>query len=156
MNPEYLRQILLYDPETGIWTWLKGRRTGSIAGTITNTGYRQIMIDKVCYLGHRLAYFYMTGEWPEQVDHANCDRSDDRWVNLRNATHSQNKMNTPIQKNNTTGYKGVIYDSRRDKYYVRIKCDGISYFFGYYGTAIAASEVYIKVAGELHGEFANV
>jgi hypothetical protein len=90
---EYLRSILSYCPETGIWKWLKHRRSteiGNIAGGLMN-GYISIEIDNIPYRSARLAWFYMTGEWPlVWVDHINEIKNDDRWENLRLATISEN------------------------------------------------------------------
>ena len=94
-----LRELLHYDPETGVWTWLnplpRSRvKPGDIAGRIMDNGRRQIRIASGFYYSSRLAWLYMTSEWPiNQVDHENRNRSDDRWENLREATQSQNSFN---------------------------------------------------------------
>ena len=98
ITQEYLKSILSYDPETGLFTWLvqKGARAlvGSIAGTIRNNGYLKINIDKQLYYAHRLAHLYMTGEWPKNhIDHINGIKNDNHWCNLREATYSQNNKN---------------------------------------------------------------
>jgi hypothetical protein len=96
---EYLRDVLSYDPETGVWVWLNPpnhntRLRGKVAGTVRQDGYRKIRINGVPYYSGRLAWFYMTGEWPkEEVDHRDRDPSNDKWSNLREATSSQNKYN---------------------------------------------------------------
>jgi len=152
-----LKKRLSYDPLTGDFTWLNGPKQGQIAGTTTNTGYVQISIGHTLYLAHRLAFLYMTGEWPEnQIDHKDEYRSNNKWENLRPATHSQNKMHTPIQINNTTGYKGVRFDQRRNKYTSTIKVDNISRFLGYFDDPKEAYEAYVEAAKVLHGEFAYV
>lgn len=94
-----LREQLSYDPETGQWTWLRPllrskMQPGDIAGRIMDSGRRQIRIAGAFYYASRLAWLYMTGEWPQhEVDHINRNRSDDRWCNLREATRSQNCYN---------------------------------------------------------------
>ena len=153
MNKEFLDNLLRYDPEVGAFTWLNGPRKGRVAGTRRPDGYIQINIGGSLYLVHRLAYLTMTGDWPIQIDHINSRRSDNSWENLRNATHSQNKMHTPIQINNSTGCKGVKYDDRRDKYMANIKRDNVSYFLGYFETKEEAYQAYIEAATQLHGEF---
>ena len=67
------------------------------------------------YYEQRLALLYMTGEWPsEEMDHRSLDKADNRWRNIRRASHSQNKFNRPKLSTNTSGYKGV-YSDRRDR-----------------------------------------
>jgi hypothetical protein len=96
LTAERLREILGYDPETGLFTRLvrTGRiRAGEVAGTAHSRGYRSIVIDGRVYLSHRLAWLYVHGEWPpEQIDHINRNRADNRLVNLRAAKQSQNNV----------------------------------------------------------------
>lgn len=94
-----LHRVLEYSPETGIFIWKEKISqkvlVGNAAGT-TNAilGYVIIALYGKQYYAHRLAYFYMTGKWPQnQIDHINGTRSDNKWLNLRAATSSQNKMN---------------------------------------------------------------
>jgi hypothetical protein len=79
---EELLKALHYDPKTGIWRWKVSRRcvrAGDVAGTKKKNGYLQIKVSQKVYLGQRLAFFYMTGEWPQNdVDHKNCTRPDNR------------------------------------------------------------------------------
>lgn len=156
MDQTKLKTRLEYDPLTGEFTWISGHFKGKIAGTTTSNGYVQINISGHFYLAHRLAYLYMTGKWPVQIDHKDEYRSNNKWENLRNATHSQNKMHTPIQINNTSGYKGVTYDARRNKYAANIKRDNVSRFLGYFDMPEDAYQAYVEAASILHGEFAYV
>jgi hypothetical protein len=83
LTTELLESLLRYDPETGKWTWFVNRtftaRAGSEAGYINSWGRRSIRINKVHYKAGRLAFFYMTGQWPKyEVDHINGDPLDDR------------------------------------------------------------------------------
>lgn len=94
-----LRSQLHYDPDTGIWSWLaplkhSKMKPGDIAGRLTQAGRWQIRLAGEFYYASRLAWLYMTGDWPiDQIDHINRDRADDRWCNLREATQSQNSYN---------------------------------------------------------------
>lgn len=82
---------LEYDPETGIFIWKNGRRASGVAGCFHRHGYIQIWIDGTAYLAHRLAFLIVFGRWPEHgIDHVNGDPSDNRMLNLCEATHSEN------------------------------------------------------------------
>lgn len=95
-----LHRLLDYNRETGVFTWRVNRagraRAGSVAGSIDSSGYRQIEVFQKAYLSARLAWFYVTGEWPkEQIDHCDVDPLNDRFDNLREATRSENIVNRP-------------------------------------------------------------
>src|SRR6266550_4589715 len=110
LSAEELRRIAHYDPDTGEFTWLQNRVRAK-AGTKAKRGwgpYVWLRINSKLYLAHRLAWLYVHGEEAKgYIDHINCDQSDNRLVNLREATHRQNLCNRGRNKNNTTGYKGV-------------------------------------------------
>lgn len=159
LTAKRLRTVLHYDPSTGIWRWTvqKGNAypPGTVAGGIHKVvGYHYIMIDGQTYFGHRLAWLYMTGKWPElDIDHIDGDVSNNRWTNLRLATKSQNKANSKRYKNNTTGYKGVT--KVRDKWRAYIAVDKKRIWLGYYKTPEDASDAYQKAATKYFGEFAR-
>lgn len=159
-----LRDVLSYDPETGVWKWVvtraNRRPAGSIAGSLSKTiGYREIRVDGQLYRAARLAYFYMTGEWPEEVDHRDLDRTNDRWENLRLATRQQNSGNQRVRAHNSLGIKGVrIKVGRKGKiqqtgkrFVARIAGKNL----GCFATADEASAAYFKAAKEMFGEFAR-
>lgn len=115
LTAEKLRQLLHYDPDTGIFTWLvrtaKCTHVGDIAGcTEKRIGYNTIGIYGDIHRAHRLAWLYMTGEWPKyQIDHINGVKNDNRFCNLRDVEHSGNAQN--IKKPNSrnkSGFMGVI------------------------------------------------
>ena len=87
-------------------------------------------------------------------DHKDRNFHNNLKINLRVASLSQNRANTPKQKNNTTGYKGVRFHFRRGKYYARIQKDHKLHFLGYYETAQEAALAYNRGALKLFGEFA--
>lgn len=98
LTQEYLKSILFYDPETGLFVWLKSlsnrAKIGTPAGTLRSNGYLKTNIDGQLYYNHRLAWLYMTGEWPAyNIDHINGIKDNNEWKNLREATHSQNNKN---------------------------------------------------------------
>ena len=155
-----LRELLSYDPDTGVFRWRVSRPgtrgIGSIAGASDGQGYHQIGIDGRIYRDHRLAWLYMTGEWPaDDVDHINRDRGDCRFANLREATRSQNNANAKRPSDNTSGYKGVSFDKRRGRWHAYISHGGRRKNLGMFDTAVAAYEARLAAAARLHGEFAR-
>jgi len=158
ITQEYLRSIFHYDPETGVFTRLKSHRkdrVGKASGTINNHGYVQISVDNVRYLAHHLAWIYMTGEHPDQIDHINVNSADNAWLNLRKATTSQNIRNQGVRKNNTSGYKGVTYNKNAKKWLAQIKINRQPKYLGLFNCPTAAYIAYCQEANELHGEFAR-
>ena len=159
-----IKDILDYDPETGEFIWLVRRGNqntfpGKIAGFVRSDRYRRICTNGKRYLAHRLAWFYMTGEWPEsEIDHINGVRDDNRWENLRLATHTQNIMNANIYKNNTSGYKGVYCSKKTkiNKWRASIRIDKILKHLGCFDTLSGAARAYNKAAKKHFGEFANL
>lgn len=112
INRDELVSILNYDANTGIFIWKKpyGTRVppGSVAGTLDANGYVRIKINGSKYQAHRLAMLYVYGTLPpSDTDHINRIKSDNRISNLRHATRSENKRNTPANKNSKSGIKGV-------------------------------------------------
>ena len=114
-----LHRLMSYDPETGVFTRRVSRRgvkakAGMVAGTLNKIhGYCYIQFLDAPKSAHRLAFLYMTGEWPEkQVDHINGVRDDNRWCNLRDVSRTENMRNTSIRSTNTSGVVGVSYASR--------------------------------------------
>jgi HNH endonuclease len=157
---ERVREVLDYDPRTGILTWRKKRggkgRAGAVAGCISSEGRIKISIDGVQYKAHRIIWLWMTGHAPsERIDHRDMNQSNNAWVNLRLATNSENMANRGPQLNNkSSGLKGA-YRMWHGRWYSRISKDGIDYYLGIFDTAEEARAAYIKKAEELYGEFAR-
>lgn len=152
-----LKELLHYDPETGIFTWLVDRsgpsKAGTRAGYIEN-GYVRITIDSIWYAAHRLAVLYMTGRFPHHsIDHDNRVRSDNRWVNLIPATHADNAQNIPVLKNNTSGHTGVSWHKGHKKWEAHIRVSRKRYSAGYFANiedAIAARAVLKRTHHTFH------
>lgn len=156
LTQERLRQVLHYEPETGLFAWRRARgcnKAGAAAKCKPRShGYGMIQVDGCMYLAHRLAWLYMTGGWPpEDVDHKDRCKTNNAWSNLRAATRAQNIANTPLRKNNTTGYKGVFRN--RGRFAARITHNGAVRNLGNFATAEEASAVYQNAAREAFGEF---
>ena len=106
-----LRELLHYEPATGIFTRLVGRRgnakAGDIAGTLSH-GYIIIRVGVRKYQAHRLAYLYMAGTWPPaMIDHRDNCKHNNTWTNLRPATRSENLLNSSARKTNLLGQKNI-------------------------------------------------
>src|SRR6266853_1485048 len=150
LSAEKLRAILNYDPLSGTF-----RRNGSIAGYL-NYGRLVIKINQRAYFAHRLAWLYMTGEWPEHdVDHINLIKNDNRWSNLRAATRSQNCGNQRVRRNNFSGLKGA-YRHPTAGWTSHIRVNGKLHGLGSFATAEADHAAYAAKAAELFGDFSRV
>jgi hypothetical protein len=153
LTAERLRELLDYDPETGVFRWKMNRRRGKVAGTLRPDGYRQIGIDGCLYLEHRLAWLYVNGEWPaDEIDHRNRERAGNQVESLRPATRPQNFANS-IGKGSTSGFKGV--SAYGQKWRARICVEGNHIFLGYFDTVDDARAAYWQAAQKYCGEFAR-
>lgn len=158
-----LKELLHYDPETGIFTWLVtpykyGRvKIGDSAGSNDAYGYRRIKIKRRSYKSHRLAWLYVYGHFPPNaLDHINVLKDDNRISNLRLATNSENQMNRGKPSNNTSGFKGVSWHKRRKKWDAYGQLNGKNKHLGAFDTAEAASVAYKSFAEQQHGQFYRV
>lgn len=155
---ERVRELLDYEPLTGILTWRQargGRRAGAVAGTPNAHGHLQIQIDgRNCY-AHIVAWTHMTGAYPTvQIDHKDRDPANNRWLNLRPAPGSGNHWNRDAPRTNTSGHKGVSWDRRQRKWRAYATAHRRQKTFGYFvdiGDAVAAHAIGVA---HLHGEFA--
>jgi hypothetical protein len=154
---ERLRELVHYDPTTGVFTrkvLCGGRVEGSIAGTLHCDGYLKFSVDNRLYLAHRLAWLFVYGEWPpNQIDHINGNRADNRIVNLRLATPAENSRNRRRHQNNISGFKGVI--RQRAKWHAQIMVNGRWHRLGGFSTPEEAHAAYCEAAPKFHGEFAR-
>jgi hypothetical protein len=145
-----LRELLSYDAESGEFRWRNpagrwGRiASGSIAGgTSKTTGYQQIAVDGIPYKAHRLAWLYMTGDWPpNEIDHINRVRDDNRFANLRAATLQENLSNKEVYKSNTSGFPGVTWHSRICMWQARLGVARSRKHLGYFDSPEKAASAY--------------
>lgn len=158
ITQKHLKEILCYDPETGIFIWLVDRsdniKAGDVAGRTNIQYYIQIQINYKQYMTHRLAFLYMTENMPEYIDHINRDKADNRWCNLRKCSCSQNGGNRKIGKNSTTRYKGVRRTSKG--FQGRIGINGKRINLGTYITPELAAMAYNTAAIKYFGKFAHI
>jgi hypothetical protein len=154
-----LRELLHYNPETGVFTRKTGSRAfkvGEEAGYVNTDGYRRLMIEWKRYQAHRLAWLYMTGDWPtKEIDHINGDKSDNRFSNLRQASSAENSRNVKRHVDNASGFKGICFHKYSGRWMARIKTDGKCKSLGYFGTPEEAHTAYRDAALKLHREFAR-
>ena len=155
MNADRLRQVLDYDPATGVFRWktqLSPRgAVGSVAGRAKPCGYRQISIDKKLYYAHRLAWLYVTGKWPvDQIDHIDGRRSHNAFANLRECVQTQNNQNQAKLSRNSTGELGVTWDKQKNKYRAQIGVSGRNLNLGLHATVEKAAIAYSEAKAQLH------
>lgn len=149
-----LKELLRYDPETGYFTWLVTRSrkamAGQRAGSPDTAGYVQIIVEGHPYRAHRLAWFYMHGEWPAvKLDHRNCVRNDNAFSNLREVSDSQNAENQRrARSDNQCGLLGV--SPLEGKWAATIQVNGKKIYLGRFATPEEAHSVYLAKKREIH------
>ena len=152
-----LLEVMRYDTFTGNFHWLKSfgnRKAGDVAGRLSENGYLLVSVDCRIYRVHRLVWLYQYGKFPEQyVDHIDGDKLNNRLCNLREATLAENQKNQGIPKHNTSGFKGVYWNSKDKKWIAKSQLRGKMHYLGGYATPEEASEVYQEFCRNRHGEF---
>lgn len=154
ITQERLKELLHYDPETGIFTWIVHKSSsgvrGEAAGYKNPSGYIYIKIDHRTYLAHRLAWFYMVGEWPsDEIDHKDGDKANNKFKNIREATRSHNMQNKHVAaSNNESGLLGVSRSRNRWKAAIRVA--GRLRYIGTFDTPEEAHAAYVEKKRELH------
>lgn len=150
-------ELFTYDPVNGLLLWRVSKGTakaGKVAGKLERDGYMRVQTDGKLYLVHRIAWLLQKGDWPEfEVDHVNGDPSDNRWLNLRHASHSENGKNLKKYDNNKSGFKGVCWHNRLKKWQVRINYNGIQYHLGYHTELEHANAYYAGAAALVFGQW---
>jgi len=137
LTQKRLKELLHYDPDTGIFTWIVSRGTrvkvGEVAGYTSPEGYVIIGVRGKQYKAHRLAFLYMEGYFPEHdVDHKKGVLHDNRWNSIRHSTHLCNMQNQAIYSSNTSGFTGVSWYSRNGMWVARSTLRGEKVHLGYY------------------------
>lgn len=154
-----VRRNLSYDPDTGKLVWLvpaARRVVGAEAGYLRPDGYRAVRLHWNKYLSHRLAWFYIHGEWPPKfIDHINGDRADNRLSNLRLADHSTNGMNRGPQDNRSWG-RGVHKVKGCRSWAAEIKNGGVKQYLGSFPTPELARAAFAEAAKATRGEFVRI
>jgi len=172
LTQEVLKELLHYNPDTGIFTWRYRDRkwfksdcscgswntkySRKTTGSIDGKGYLHVGISKRYYRLHRLAFLYMEGSIPRYVDHIDRIRTNNVFNNLRPCNCKGNSGNSGIHAHNTSGYRGVSLNSKSGLWVAQIKIDGKQTYLGRFTTAVEASLVYNKAAKEHFNEFATL
>lgn len=171
LPPELLREFFVYSASTGKlffkprdlshFKHLRGfkswntRFSGKEAFTRRNSeGYRVGGIQDATYRGHRVIWAMVYGYWPEEdIDHVNGLRDDNRLINLREASRTQNNMNSGLRSDNSSGYRGVYFNKQRNAWHARVHAHGKAKHIGFFSDASEAHKAYAEASKKQHGEF---
>lgn len=139
-SPELLRQLLEYDPKSGVLTWRarqgkfssrwNARFAGTVAGTAHPDGYIHVKVHNRSVLAHRIIWAMVYDCWPECIDHKNGRPSDNRLKNLRAVSRKINQRNQRRHSSNTSGRTGVHWNRTRSLWVAQIKMAGRSIYLG--------------------------
>lgn len=148
--------MLRYDPETGHFTWIAKASKNTVIGSKAGRehkkrGYTEISVDKRLYYAHRLVWLYMHGEFPpNDIDHINGMKSDNRLCNLLPATRSENNQNQSAARKTYSGLLGVTWSKTANKWNAQIKIYGKHFSLGMYDTAMDAHVAYLICKEMIH------
>jgi HNH endonuclease len=149
-----LMALVSYEPETGIFRWKATAgwwaKEGEQVGTLRPDGYLQIVLRQKQYMLHRLAWLFMTGEWPSDlIDHRDRCRDNNRWTNLRDVTVTVNQQNrVKVSPKNLAGLLGVTLSNRKYPQ-AQILVDGSRVYLGSHDTPEQAHEAYMAAKRSL-------
>jgi len=154
LTQERLKEALNYDPESGLLTrkirTSQNTRIGDVCGSHDHYGYIQLNLDGKIYKGHRISWFYIYGEWPDNIDHINGIKDDNRISNLRSVSLKTNSENLRSAKsNNKTGFLGVSIH-HTGKYCASIKYNNKKNHLGLFSTPELAYEAYLSAKRKYH------
>lgn len=139
LTREQVRDVLTYDLLSGVFTWKLDMRPGVLAGDVAgclskSTGYWVIRLYGKLYLAHRLAFVYVLGRAPVQVDHENRHKLDNKWLNLRAATNVINSQNRSLLSTNTSGTVGVTWNKKLCTWQAQIGLRGKNKYLGIFSS----------------------
>lgn len=124
---------------------------GDNVGYLNANGYVYTKIQRKGYKVHRLAWLYMTGEWPEhEIDHKDRNRSNNRWGNLRQVTHKQNAENRSPRHDSSSGFTGVLWSNREQAWRTIITVDGRKRNIGTNRSLLDAVALRIRASRKYH------
>lgn len=138
LTQAFVKQILDYNPESGVFYWRVRRKNYVVIGDIAGqknikSNYWQLTINGNSYQAHRVAWLYMTGEWPsDQIDHKDHVRHNNRWSNLRLVSNATNARNRSLCKLNTSNACGVNWHKKSNKWRAYIRRNEVNEHLGYF------------------------
>ena len=163
LDPEYVRSVLDYSPETGVLTWKRragnpqfnGRFAGKPAGNPHSTGYVRVGVVNPktgktrMYKAHRLAFVIMKGRWPKNIiDHEDGDGLNNSWPNIQDCTQSRNIRKARTPRNNTSGHRGVSWHKAKGMWTAYVQgVDGKQKYLGMFpdkAQAVSARNNYLN------------
>lgn len=151
------RYLFDYNSETGVFTRrvrMANQPAGSLVGCAGKRGYIVANIDGRLYYMHRVAWLYMTGEWPRlSIDHKNRIRTDNRWDNLRLAESYQNACNTTRKRRSNTGVPNVYYSRRTGLYVAEVRHNSMRVLCASFKSLDAARVAAEEAKAKYHAEF---
>lgn len=155
LTQERLKELLEYNPETGIFIWKvslnRHIKIGTRVGHLNQNGRRYIKFNKQRYFAHRLVWFYVYGEWPEhEIDHRDGNPDNNRLDNLRLANRSENQQNIKKYINNSSGYIGVSLNKDKKTWRARIAINKKEIHIGTFVNPLDAFEAYLSAKKKLH------
>jgi hypothetical protein len=157
MDIDTLKTVLKYNRRTGVFTWKKktSRKTviGKAAGGLDMAGYIVIGYGGKNYYAHRLAWLYVYGYIPKQLDHKDGNRSNNAISNLRECSHTQNVFNSKISKSNTSGYKGVSWHEKAGKWESYVCHNNSKKYLGLFDCPETAAQAYLTAVKNLEPRF---
>ena len=153
LSAERLREVIHYEPTTGVFTWIKPTtrsvKVGDVAGSPDR--YVGIVIDGRRHYGHRLAWLYVHGQLPlGPIDHVNGNGLDNRIENIRPCTDSENQQNRAANRTNKTGLIGISWHNRDSRWHAQIGMNGKTYSLGFFKGPIDAHNAYLEAKLQIH------
>lgn len=180
LDPSILPSLLRYVPETGNLFWLQrpasffnetatrtaehacaswnARWAGRQGFTARNKdGYHHGTILQIHHLAHRVIWALQTGAWPkDEIDHQDTDPGNNRWINLREATHAENMRNQRTPITNKSGIRGVFWHGGNQSWCAAISHENKNHTLGYFDSKEDAAKAYAEASARLHGNFGRI
>lgn len=163
LTQSLLKNVLRYEPDTGHFYWIAPCsrfsmvKPGQRAGSLHSRGYIVLKVYGRSYRAHRLAWFYVHGEWPHpEIDHINRNKIDNRIANLRVTDHLGNMQNKGLYRSNSSGYTGVSWHKQRGKWVAQIQVAKRNHHIGFFDDPSTAHAAYLRVKGQISSATANL